>query len=130
MNFLRFNRPSGKEGSQVSSYQVGFSGMGWGYCRAGVLEGGPSTSIAGVQGRTGPRNDQRGVLRVAYLLELREGTFWPEHKTQWQGLAKAGGASRRAMDVGSGAVQSRALGDAPSSEGPYYLVLQQPVDLQ
>lgn len=34
------------------------------------------------------------------------------------------------MDVGSCTVQGRALGDAPSSEGPYHLVLQQPVDLQ
>lgn len=34
------------------------------------------------------------------------------------------------MDVGSCTVQGRALGDAPSSEGRYHLVLQQPVDLQ
>lgn len=68
-------------------------------------------------------------MRAAYLLELREGTFWPKHKTQWQGLAKAGAASRRATDVGSCPVQGRALWDAPSSEGPHHLILQQPVDL-
>lgn len=27
-------------------------------------------------------------------------------------------------------VQGRALGDAPSSESPYHLILQQPADLQ
>lgn len=68
-------------------------------------------------------------MRAAYLLELCEGTFWPKHKTQWQGLAKAGAASRRATDVGSCPVQGRALWDAPSSEGPHHLILQQPVDL-
>lgn len=34
------------------------------------------------------------------------------------------------MDVGSCTVQSRALGDAPSSEGSHHLILQQPADLQ
>ena len=33
------------------------------------------------------------VLRAAYLLELREGAFWPKHKTQRGSLAKAGRAS-------------------------------------
>lgn len=34
------------------------------------------------------------------------------------------------MDVGSRTVQGRALGDAPSSECPHHLILQQPADLQ
>lgn len=34
------------------------------------------------------------------------------------------------MDVGSCTVQGRALGDAPSSECPHHLILQQPADLQ
>lgn len=33
------------------------------------------------------------ILRAAYLLELREGAFWPKHKTQRGSLAKAGRAS-------------------------------------
>lgn len=34
------------------------------------------------------------------------------------------------MDVGGCAVQGRALGDAPSSQRPHHLILQQPADLQ
>lgn len=75
------------------------------------------------------KNMAREVEAAELLLELREGTLWSKHKTQWQSLAKAGGASRRAMDVGSCTVQGRALGDAPSSECPHHLILQQPADL-
>lgn len=34
------------------------------------------------------------------------------------------------MDVGGRTVQGWALGDAPSSERPHHLILQQPADLQ
>lgn len=70
------------------------------------------------------------ILRITYLFELCEGALWSKHKTQRQSLAKASGASRRAMDVGSRSVQGRALGDAPSSECPHHLILQQPADLE
>lgn len=75
------------------------------------------------------KNMAREVEPTELLLELCEGTLWPKHKAQWQSLAEAGGASRRAMDVGRRAVQGRALGDAPSSECPHHLILQQPADL-
>lgn len=72
----------------------------------------------------------RSSLRTMYLLELCEGALWSKHKTQRQSLAKASGASRRAMDVGSCPVQGRALGDAPSSECSHHLIFQQPADLE
>lgn len=75
------------------------------------------------------KNMAREMEAPELLLELCEGTLWPKYKTQWQSLAKAGGASRRAMDMGSCAVQGRALGDAPSSECPHHLIFQQPADL-
>lgn len=67
-------------------------------------------------------NMAREVKASELLLELCEGAFWPKHKAQRRSLAKAGGASRRAMDVGGCSVQGRAPGDAPSSECPYHLI--------
>lgn len=67
-------------------------------------------------------NMAREVEAPELLLELCEGALWPEHKAQRGSLAEAGGASGRAMNVGSRSVQDRALGDAPSSECPYHLI--------
>lgn len=74
--------------------------------------------------------ESREDSKTMYLLELCEGALWSKHKTQWQSLAKASGASRGAVDVGSRSVQGRALGDTPSSECPHHLILQQPADLE
>lgn len=74
-------------------------------------------------------NMAREVEAAELLLELCEGTLRPEDKTQWQSLAKAGGAPRRAVDVGSCTVQSRTPGDASSSECPHHLIFQQPANL-